>query len=245
MSDSQTAQRLDIDRLRKACSRCSLQDLCLPVGIRADELERLESLVETVGPLPEEQHVFRQGDAFISLYAVRSGCLKTYSDNEDGTEQVLGFHLPGEIVGLDAIHTNRHRCSAVTLDTSMVCRLPFLRLSELTQKVEGLQRQLLRVMSRNLETSHALSGNHSVEQRLAAFLLGFADRMNARGFSSMQFRLPMSRNDIANYLRLATETISRTLTRMEADGLIAVDRREIKLVDRPRLERLCPGDFRL
>lgn len=245
MASAPASGAVDVAELRRACSLCSLRDLCLPVGIRSDELRYLESLVETVGPMQTSEHLFRQGDSFTSLYAVKSGCVKTYTDSEDGSEQVLGFHLPGEIVGLDAIHTNRHRCSAVALDTAMACRLPFRRLNDLCQKVEGLQIQLLRVMSRDLDASHALSADHSVEERVGAFLLGFADRMSARGFSRSQFRLPMSRHDIANYLRLATETVSRTLTGMEEAGLIEVNRRDITLRDRQRLERLCPGELRL
>lgn len=237
--------RINVGNLKKACSECSLQDLCLPVGINDRDMQSLEELVETVGPLHRDDHLFRQNDAFAAIYAVRSGCIKSYMDTETGEEQVLGFHLPGELVGLDAIYPGRHQCSAVALDTAMVCRLPFARLANLAGAVASLQRQLLRIMSRDLGTSHTLSGDHSVEERLAAFLLGFADRQGSRGFSTRHFILPMSRQDIASYLRLATETVSRVFTRLEGRGLIRVNRREVWLEDRGALEALCPGELRL
>jgi len=245
MAQAEARKPIDVDRLKRACSRCSLQDLCLPVGVSAQDMDTLDNLVETLGPMHSGDHLFHQGDAFFAIYAVRSGCVKSYVDSEDGEEQVLGFHLPGELVGLDAIYRGMHQCSAMTLDTAMVCRLPFDELSRMTREVPSLQRQLFRLMSRDLETSHSLSGNHSVEERMAAFLLGFGDRMRARGFSASHFVLPMSRHDIASYLRLATETVSRALTRFEKQGMIEVTRREIRLTNRGGLEDFCPRDFRL
>lgn len=245
MSTPNPQPQFNVGHLKKACSECSLQDLCLPVGIGERDMRSLEDLVETVGPLHRDDHLFRQNDAFTAIYAVRAGCIKSYMDTETGEEQVLGFHLPGELVGLDAIYPGRHQCSAVALDTAMVCRLPFARLANLAGAVASLQRQLLRIMSRDLGTSHTLSGDYSVEERLAAFLLGFADRLGSRGFSSLHFILPMSRQDIASYLRLATETVSRIFTRFEGRGLIRVDRREVWLEDRGALEALCPGELRL
>lgn len=244
MAYSQSAS-LDIERLRKACSRCSLQDLCLPVGISAQDLEMLDSLVETIGPLHQGDHLFHQNDRFQSLYAVRSGCVKSYIDTESGEEQVLGFHLPGELVGMDAIYRGAHQSSAVTLDTAMVCRLPFNELSDMTREIPNLQKQIFRLMSRDLENSYSLSGQHTVEERLAAFLLGFGDRMQVRGFSASHFVLPMSRQDIASYLHLAPETVSRTLSHFADELLIEISRRDIRLKNRSDLERLCPRDFRL
>jgi len=202
-------------------------------------------MVESLGPLHSGDHLFHQGESFQSLYAVRSGCIKSYVDTESGDEQVLGFHLPGELVGMDAIHRNTHQCSALTLDTAMVCRLPFDQLSEMTRRIPNLQKQLFRLMSRDLETSYSLSAHHSVDERLAAFLLGFGDRMRARGFSQTHFVLPMSRQDIASYLRLAPETVSRALSRFATDSLIEISRRDIKILSRDNLEHRCPREFRL
>lgn len=238
-------QQIDIAHLKRACSECSLHDLCLPDGLDEGGMRRLEQLVETIGPLHRGDHLFRRNDSFVYLYAVRVGYVKSYIDNEAGEEQVLGFQLPGELVGLDAIYPGRYRCSAVVLDTTKVCRIPFTRLANLAGEVDSLRRQLLRIVSRELGTSHALSGDHSVEERLAAFLLGFGDRQGRYGFSNRHFVLPMTREDIGSYLRLATETVSRALTRFEERGLIRVHRREIWLEDRDALEALCPDDLRL
>lgn len=245
MDTPSSTQQVDIAHLKKACSECSLQDLCLPEGISSGDMERLEQLVERVGPLHRGDHLFRRNDVFSSLYAVRVGCIKSYIDNEAGDEQVIGFHLAGELVGLGAIYPGRHQCSAVSLDTAMVCRLPFARLSSLSGEIASLQRQLLRIMSRDLDTAQMLSGDRSVEERLAAFLLGFGDRQGKYGLSARHFILPMTREDIGSYLRLATETVSRALTRFEERGLIRVHRREIWLEDRGALEVLCPDDLRL
>lgn len=245
MAGAQTASRLDINSLRQACSGCSLQDLCIPLGISGDDLLLLDSLVETIGPLHKDDHLFHQGHPFQALFAVRSGCVKTYMDTEDGEEQVLGFHLPGELVGLDAIYRGRHQCSAIALDTALVCRLPFNELSDMTHRIPSLQNQLLRLMSRDLETSHSLSSSHSVDERLAAFLLGFGERMRARGFSPSHFVLPMSRQDIASYLRLAPETISRTLSRFAEQSLVEVIRRDIRIKDLAELGKRCPRELRL
>lgn len=244
MADSQAAP-VSIDSLRKACSRCSLQDLCLPLGISAQDMEALDRIVDTIGPLHQGDHLFHQSDRFQSLYAVRSGCVKSYVDTESGEEQVLGFHLPGELVGMDAIYRGTHQCSAMALDTAMICRLPFNELSDMTREIPNLQRQLFRLMSRDLENSYSLSGQHTVEERLAAFLLGFGDRMKARGFSPSHFVLPMSRQDIASYLRLAPETVSRALSHFAEESLIEISRRDIRLKNRTDLERRCPRDFRL
>jgi len=244
MAHSQTAP-VDINHLRKACSRCSLQDLCLPLGISAQDIETLDGIVETVGPLHQGDHLFHQSDHFQSLYAIRSGCVKSYIDTESGEEQVLGFHLPGELVGMDAIYRGSHQCSAMALDTAMICRLPFNDLSGLTREIPSLQKQLFRLMSRDLENTYMLSAHHTVEERLAAFLLGFGDRMQARGFSASHFVLPMSRQDIASYLRLAPETVSRALGHFAEESLIEISRRDIRLKNRSELEKRCPRDFRL
>lgn len=239
------APALDVAHLKKVCSECSLRDLCLPGGLSELDMERLEQLVDTIGPLHRGDHLFRHGDAFAAIYAVRSGYIKSYVTTESGDEQILGFHLPGELVGLGAIYPGRHQSSATALDTTMVCRLPYVQLATLAGAVASLQRQLLRIISRELGTSHTLSSDHSVEERLAAFLLGFGDRMAVRGYSDRHFILPMPRHDIASYLRLATETVSRVLTRFETRGLIHIERREVWLQDRSALEVLCPDKLRL
>lgn len=236
---------LDIGALHKACSTCSLQELCLPMGLDQEGLDELEEVVETLGPLHRGDHLFRQGDVFRAIYAVRSGFLKSYIESESGEEQVLGFYMSGELLGLDSISAGRKRCSAEVLDTAMVCRLPFANLSEICRHVPRLQEQLLRLISRELVTAESLSTTHSVESRMAAFLLGWGERLARRGFSRRHFVLPMSRQDIGNYLRLAPETVSRCLSRFMDQGWIELSRREVKIIDEAAMTALCPDGWRV
>jgi len=196
-------------------------------------------LVQTSAPMHVGQHLFRVGDAFQAIYAVRSGYFKTYATDDTGREQVLGFHLPGELMGLGAIYPNQHQVNAVALDTATVCRLPYNDLAGLATQMPSLQRQLLRLMSKGITGSQALSGDFTAEERLAAFLMSLSQRLQQRGYSPTEFNLAMTRRDIANYLRLATETVSRTLAQFQDDGLLAVERRNLRLLDLERLGQLC------
>ena len=226
-------------QVKRSCGSCSLAELCLPVGLTRDDVTKLEAVIEGKGPVHGDEHLFRVGDPFHAIYAVRSGYFKTYLVDDSGHEQVLGFHLPGELIGLDAIHPERHPCNAVALDTASVCVLPFNEVAALSLQVPSLQRSMFRLMSKELGESHALAGDLSAEERLATFLLSLANRMKARGYSETRLTLAMPRRDIANFLALATETVSRVFTRFEKDGLIHVDRREITLLDLDRLHAAC------
>lgn len=243
MSISQ--RHFDTREWREACSACSIQELCIPLGLSAEGLVDLEQVVETRGPLHKGDHLFRQGDIFRSIYAVRSGYLKAYVENEEGERHVLGFYMAGELLGLDSINAGRKQCSAEVLDTAMVCRLPFQELSRICRELPELQSQLLRLMSRELGAAEILSTKHSVEGCMAAFLLGWGERLRQRGFSKRHFILPMSRQDIASYLSLAPETVTRCLTRFIEAGWISVSRREIKIMDEKKLTELCPDSWRL
>lgn len=225
--------------IRVACKACSLKEICLPVGIDKNDLDRLDSIIDRKRPLARGEHLFRVGDNFQSIYAVRSGSLKTYTTSESGQEQVMGFQLPGELVGLDAIAENYHPLAAKALETTSICEIPFTELEALSTQLDGLQRQLLRVMSREIrddEQNMVILGQKSAEQRLAAFLISISNRFRRRGFSATQFNLSMSRSDIGNYLGLALETVSRLFTRFQNEGLLHVDRKHIELLDR---EKLC------
>jgi len=225
--------------IRVACKACSLKEICLPVGIDKDDLDRLDSIIDRKRPLARGEHLFRVGDSFQSIYAVRSGSLKTYTTSESGQEQVMGFQLPGELVGLDAIAENHHPLAAKALETTSICEIPFTELEALSTQLDGLQRQLLRVMSQEIrddEQNMVILGQKSAEQRLAAFLISISNRFRRRGFSATQFNLSMSRSDIGNYLGLALETVSRLFTRFQNEGLLHVDRKHIELLDR---EKLC------
>ena len=224
---------------RITCSRCSLGELCLPRNLDEEETRLLERIVERSSPLQAGDHVFRAGDRFCSITAVRSGCFKSYLINEGGEERVLDFHLPGEIVGLDAIHTGIHLSSCVALDTSAVCALNFGSLSDLASDIPALQAELFGVMSHKIADLEITCGDHSADQRFAMFLESLSRRYSRRGYSAREFTLAMSRRDIANYLRLATETVSRILTRMRNDGLVEVKRKQIRILDPDALHAIA------
>ena len=243
MSDSRHHKVIDILSVKQACSGCSLHQLCLPLGIDAEDIGRLDAIIKRHRPLGRGRHVFRLGDEFRALYAIRSGSVKTYTITEDGAEQITGFHLPGELIGLDAINFSQHPCGAKALETTSVCDIPFYRLEELSVLVPGLGRQLLRIMSREIHAEGellTLLGKKSAEERLAALLLSLSIRFQQRGFSPWEFHLNMSRNDIANYLGLAVETVSRLFSRFQSQGLIeVVQHKYIRLKQMERLRELA------
>jgi CRP/FNR family transcriptional regulator len=226
------------------CSTCAFSDACLSQGYDKSSLADLHVLVEHVGPFHEGEHVFREGDEFLAIAAVRAGTVKTYVLDEEGREQVLGFHLPGEIIGLNAIHQSRYPCNAVALDTVMLCRFSFPKMAMLATRMPGLQAQLFRLLSQDIGKAALLSGDFSADQRMAAFLVSLSRRFASRGFSATRLHLTMTRTDIASYLRLAPETVSRVLRRMQSDGLVAVDRRELQIVDPERLDTLAHAMLR-
>ncbi len=242
MIDPSHHKVIDIASIKQACSGCNLQQLCLPLGISSEDIQRLDALVKRHRPLARSRHVFHLGDEFHSLYAIRCGSVKTYTITEDGSEQITGFHLPGEIIGLDAINSNRHPCGAKTLETTSVCDIPFNRLEELAVLAPGLGRQLLRIMSREIQADSellTLLGKKSAEERLASLLLSLSRRFQQRGFSPWEFRLSMSRNDIGNYLGLAVETVSRLFTRFQQQELIEVRHKYIRLENLERLQQVA------
>jgi CRP/FNR family transcriptional regulator len=198
-------------------------------------MQRLESVVHVRGPIRPGEHLFREGDPFQALYAVKAGALKTCVVDSQGREHVLGFHIAGELVGLDGIWPGRNRCDAVALQPTSVCALPYPRLEQLLTEVPGVQSQLMRIMSREMGASAQLATDHSAEERLAGFLVNLSRRYQRRGVSPAFLVLPMPRRDIANHLRLATETVSRLFARFQEEGLLAVRRREVEILDFPRL----------
>jgi CRP/FNR family transcriptional regulator len=224
---------------RITCSRCSLGELCLPKSLDGDEIRLLERIVERSTPMQAGDHLFRAGDKFCAITAVRSGCFKSYLINEGGEERVLDFHLPGEIVGLDAIHTGTHLSSCVALDTSGVCALNFGSLSQLARSIPALQAEIFGVMSHRIADLEITCGDHSADQRFALFLESLSRRYSRRGYSAREFTLTMSRRDIANYLRLATETVSRILARMKKDGIVEVKRKQIRILDPDALHAIA------
>lgn len=226
------------------CTLCSNARLCLPHGLERTRLHEFECIVDEVGPLHAGNFVFRDGDEFTALYAVRAGMVKTYSIDREGREQITGFYLPGELIGLDAIHSQRYRNHALALDTSMVCRMNFAKVRELAQQWPELQNQLMCTLSSGLAEADKLRGEYSADERMAGFLVDLARRLEQRGYSAERLYLLMERRDIANFLGMAKETISRVLRRFQDEGLIAVDRREVMLLDRARLDSLAGAVLR-
>ena len=217
------------------CTSCAFSDSCLAVGYGKPELSELHCLVEHVGPFRAGEHVFRTGDPFRAIYAVRTGSVKTRLFDRDGNEQVLGFYLPGEVVGLNAIYPEHFPCDAVALEDTQFCRLSFPAMSALASRQPAVQQHLFRLISKELGAVSLLAGDHSADERMAAFLIDLSSRYAARGYSSSRFHLSMSRGDIANYLRLAAETVSRVLGRFRTQGWITLEGRELVLLDEAAL----------
>jgi CRP/FNR family transcriptional regulator len=233
----------DGDELR-FCSTCAFSAACLDQGYDKSRLQELHVLVAHVGPYEEGAHLFREGDAFDAIAAVRAGTVKTYVTDDEGREQVLGFFLPGEVIGLNAISQARYPCNAVALEPVLLCRFSFPNIAALAARMPGLQQQLFRLLSEDIGKAALLAGNFSADERLAAFLVSMSRRHAARGFSAIRFRLSMTRTDIANYLRLASESVSRGFSRLQDAGLLRVDRREIEIVDPVSLESLARNILR-
>jgi CRP/FNR family transcriptional regulator, anaerobic regulatory protein len=226
------------------CSTCAFSSACLQQGYDKSQLRDLHVLVEHVGPFREGESLFREGDPFNAIAAVRAGTVKTFVIDPDGREQVLGFFLPGEVIGLNAISHARYPCNAVALDTVMLCRFSFPMMATLATRMPGLQQQLFRLLSEDIGKAALLAGDYSADERMAAFLVSLSRRYAARGFSPHRFHLTMARTDIANYLRLAAETVSRVLRRFQDEGLLRIERREVELLEPARLEALARSVLR-
>lgn len=215
------------------CEDCALNLICLPVAVSETELHRLETIIQRGRPLQRGDHVYRSGAPFESIYAVRSGALKTYRLTPEGDEQIMGFHLPGEIFGLGGLGARVHPNATVALETAAVCEIPFEQVETLSRDLPGLQRHIFQLLSREIgddEQLLVLLSKRSAEERIAALLLSLSARFRRRNLSATRFRLPMSRSDIGNYLGLVVETVSRIFTRLQSQGVIAVAGKEIEIL---------------
>ena len=232
--------------IKVACSNCSLRELCMPVGLSEDEMARIDEVISTRRKVKRKTPLFRNGEKFHALYAIRTGTFKTCVTAEDGRDQVTGFQMAGEIVGLDGIVNDQHTCDAVALEDAEVCVMPFDRIGELSREVGALQHHLHRVMSREIVREHGvmlLLGTMRAEERVAAFLLNLVQRLQARGFSRSELVLRMTRQEIGSYLGLKLETVSRTFSRFAEEGMIEVHQRHVRIVDIERLRAVLaqPG----
>jgi CRP/FNR family transcriptional regulator len=230
----------NIAKVPTKCSSCNLRELCLPCGLSGQDADRLDQLIYTRRRIERSESLYRAGDEFNSLYAVRSGFFKTLQTLEDGREQVTGFHMGGEIMGMDGIGPEKHSGSAVALEDSEVCVIPYSRLVNLGHDMHGLQRQFHKVMSREIAQEHSvmlLLGTMRAEERLAAFLLNLSQRFTARGYSASEFNLRMTREEIGSYLGLKLETVSRAFSKFQEDGFISVHQKHIRIHDVAGLKR--------
>ena len=213
----------------------------MPMGLGAQDLSRLDDLVATRRRVKRGTPLFRSGEPFTSLYAIRSGFFKTRVASEDGRDQVTGFQMAGEIIGLDGIVNEQHTCDAVAIEDSEVCVMPFQRLEALSREIKALQRHVHQIMSREIVREHGvmlLLGSMRAEERLAAFLLNLVQRLHARGFSQSEFILRMTREEIGSLLGLTLETVSRTLSKFMSDGIVEIDQRKVRIVDPEGLHRI-------
>jgi len=227
--------------LKVACSNCNLRELCLPVGFSEHELERLDTLVATRRTVHRGEALFRNGDPFEAVYAVRTGFFKTRVSSEDGRDQVTGFQMAGELLGLDGIGSDHHTCDAVALEDSQVCVIPYGQLEHLSREFTDLQRQFHRIMSREIVRDHGvmlLLGSMRAEERLAAFLLNLTQRLRARGFSASSLVLRMTREEIGTYLGLKLETVSRCFSRFQEEGVLEVRARQVRILDADALRKV-------
>ena len=217
-----------------SCQNCSISELCLPFTLNDKELDSLDDIIDRKRPIHKGDKLFHDGQELHALYAIRSGTFKSFTVNEQGEEQITGFHLAGDLLGFDAIADNQHPSFAQALETSMVCEIPYTNLDELSNTMPKLKKQVLRLMSHEIKIDQemlTLLNRKNAEQRVATFLVSLSERYHARGLSATEFRLTMTRSDIGNYIGLTVETISRLLNRFHKSGLIKVDGKLISIIE--------------
>jgi CRP/FNR family transcriptional regulator len=227
------------------CSGCSLRNICLPAGLDRDELQMIDKrLVSSRRRLPRGTTLFQAGDRLDALYAVWTGFFKTSISGRDGRDQVTGFHMGGELLGLDGLETRRHQVDAVSLEDAQVCVIPFDAFSDLTGSIETLRCQAQRMASRELvrcQRQMLVLGSMHAEERLASFLLSLTERLAARGFSASAVVLRMTREEIGSFLGLTLETVSRTFSKFQSEGLLFVRARQLRVTDPVGLQAIVDG----
>ncbi|WP_050478771.1 fumarate/nitrate reduction transcriptional regulator Fnr [Herbaspirillum rhizosphaerae] len=239
-----TAPILTVQALQAGCAACSMHQLCLPMGLDEADMLRLDQIIGRRRRVKRDQSLYRMGDTFNTLYAIRLGHFKTYQMNSNGSQQITGFQMAGELLGMDAIGTGRHQCEAVALEDSEVCEIPFSQLEELFQDMPVLLRQFHRIMSKEISREQGVMlalNNMSAQQKLAAFLVNLSSRYVTRGYSATRFQLRMTREEIGNYLGLAVESVSRLLSGFKKNGIVDVNHRDLELLDLPALRSIALG----
>jgi CRP/FNR family transcriptional regulator len=224
------------------CQDCSMSSLCLAQPLDADSMAKLDTIIQRHKPLHKRDLLTAAGAPLKYLYAVRSGSLKSYTLDDNGIEQIIDFHLPGDLVGFDALADGHHRSFSQALETTMLCEIPLQSLDELAVQMPALRKQMMKLMSSEIFESKQLLGNlnnRTAQQRLAHFLLTLSQRFSDRGLSGKSFRLTMTRADVGNYLGLSVETISRILSALQADGAIDVQNKLVEITSFEQLRELA------
>ena len=231
----------DSQTTKVTCSNCGLRELCMPLDVSPKDFARIDEVIATRRTVKRGVTLFRKAEPFQSLFAIRTGFFKSFLIAQSGREQVTGFQMAGEIIGLDGIFNERHACNAVALEDAEVCVMPFDRIGELSREIGALQQHLLRSMSREIVRGHDVMlglGSMRAEERLAAFLLNLVQRLHARGFSRSELLLRMTRQEIGSYMGLRLETVSRTFSKFAADGIIEVAQRHIQILNTTELQKI-------
>ena len=230
--------QISIDKARTSCYLCSLRELCLPCGLDDTDISKLDNIVDHSNLIHAGEPVFATGDPFRGLYIIRAGAIKLLTYCNDNKEDIIGFYLAGDIIGIDGFEYHKHRCSAIALETSSYCILPFPSIVQLCQKIPELNNQLLKIISREMTNDNSLilklSKNNS-EEKIAIFLITLSNRYKRLGYSPYEFKLPMTRHEISNYLNLTNETICRVFTKFQRSGLLDTTSRKVKILDQIRL----------
>jgi CRP/FNR family transcriptional regulator len=230
----------NVCELRPHCPSCSVRGLCLPFGLDERAVHRLDEMIHVRTRVRRKEALYRPGDRFTAVYAIQLGTFKTTVLAEDGREQVVGYHMAGEVIGLDGIGDDRMTCEAVALEDSEVCLLPWSALDRMCAEVPGMRNNVMRAVSRGAaraSTMMLMLGSRTAGERLSLFLLDVAERYQQRGYSSREFVLRVTREEIASYLGLKLETVSRVFSSLQERGFIQVQGRAVKLLDAEGLRR--------
>lgn len=224
------------------CHTCSLNSLCLPIALEDNDIKRLDELINRGRPIQKGQILFHQGDTFNGIFAIRSGAVKIYTVSDDGEEQINGFHLASELVGLAGYDLGEFPMSAKALETTTVCEIPLDKVEMLADEIPNFRKQLMRTMADSIRKDHTLMmllSKKNADERIAAFLLDISHRYARRGFSAKVFRLPMSRVDMANHLGLAVETVSRVFSRFQKQEIVTTEGRDVTISSIDDLSKLA------
>ena len=227
---------------RVSCATCSLSELCLPRGLKKESLDKLDFIIKNSPPIAKGNHLYLPGDDFKSLFAIRTGSVKVYVLDKNGEEQIIGFYFPGEVIGFDAINKEKYICYAIALETLSYCKLPFEKMSLICAEIPEFQDQMFRLLSDEISNEHEMLltlSKRTADEKLAIFIINLSNRFAKLGYSSTVFNLPMSRQEIGNYLGLAVETVSRVFTKFKRTELLDVDKKILSIKDKDALYALC------